>query len=223
MYKCVIFDLDDTLYNERQYVESAMLHVAEYFAQKYAMHTKDVHQELLQILDEKGRGKIFNLFMENHGIEENIAEIVQVYRDTTPVLDLYQDAEETIQKLRQKGILLGIITDGCSKVQHHKIEGLQIEKLFDDVIVTDDYEQAAKPSEIPYRMILNNHPQLTASECIYIGDNPTKDFIGARRVGMATARIIRELGDHMQTQVAREIEADFCIESLTDILDRINR
>ncbi len=221
MLRCVIFDLDDTLYNERHYVESAMLRVAEYFGQKYEMNIEEVYQELMQILDEKGRGKIFNIFMDNHAIEENVADIVQIYRDTKPRLSLYQDAEETITELKKKGILLGIITDGCSKVQHRKIDGLQIRGLFDEVIVTDDYEQAAKPSTLPYCMILDRHPQLKPEECIYIGDNPNKDFMGAREVGMATARIIRAVGDHMKTRVSEEKEADFRLKSLTELLGMI--
>ncbi len=222
MYKYVIFDLDDTLYNERQYVECAMLHVSEYFGEKYGLDVSIVYRELMTILDEKGRGKVFDFFIEKYSITEDVANIVRIYRQTRPHLNLYEDAKETIMTLKRNNVLLGIITDGCSEVQHHKIEGLNIIHFFDDVIVTDDYENAAKPSRLPYSMILNRYPQLNAEECIYVGDNPNKDFMGARAIGMATARIVREKGDYMKIQVSKDKEADYSIKNLTEILEMMN-
>lgn len=221
MIKCVIFDLDDTLYNERTYVECAMLNVAEYFHNKYVLNKDESYTELINILDEKGRGRVFDEFMEMHNIDEEVMNVVGVYRDTRPSLELYDDARDVINELKNRNILLGIITDGCSKVQHNKISGLNIQEMFDDIIMTDDYDNAAKPSIVPYKMILENHNNINAGECIYIGDNPNKDFIGAKKLGMATARIVREAGMHMNTKVSAESEADIIIHSLMEVLNII--
>ena len=218
MIKCVIFDLDDTLYNERTYVECAMLNVSGYFHQKYGLDTDNVYAELMCILDKSGRGKVFDEFMAKHDIDEDVMNIVSVYRDTRPSLELYDDARDIIDELRSRNILLGIITDGCSQVQHNKVSGLNIWEIFDDIVITDDYDNAAKPSTVPYKMILEKHKNINASECIYIGDNPNKDFVGAKELGMATARIIRNVGQHMNTQVSADLEADISIHSLLEIL-----
>lgn len=221
MIKCVIFDLDDTLYNERTYVEGAMLNVAEHFHNKYGLNKDKSYTELIHILDEKGRGRVFDEFMEMHNIDEEVMNVVGVYRDTRPSLELYDDARDVINELKNRNILLGIITDGCSKVQHNKISGLNIQEMFDDIIITDDYDNAAKPSIVPYKMILENHNNISAGECIYIGDNPNKDFIGAKKLGMETARIVRDAGMHMNTKVSAESEADIIIHSLMEVLNII--
>lgn len=218
MIKCVIFDLDDTLYNERTYVECAMFNVSGYFHQKYGLDTDKVYEELMCILDKSGRGKVFDEFMAKHDIDEDVMNIVGVYRDTRPSLDLYDDARDIIDELRSRNILLGIITDGCSQVQHNKVSGLNIWEIFDDIVITDDYDNAAKPSTVPYKLILEKHKNINADECIYIGDNPNKDFVGAKELGMATARIIRNVGQHMNTQVSADLEADISIHSLLEIL-----
>jgi len=57
----------------------------------------------------------------------------------------------------------------------------------------------------------------TPREAMYIGDNPQKDFIGAKGLGMKTIRIIRENGDHMQDKVDAEYEADTSVHDLRDI------
>lgn len=218
MIRCVIFDLDDTLYNERTYVEGAMLEVAEYFSSKYSLNKDKVYAELIHILDEKGRGRVFDEFMMKHGIDEEVMKAVGVYRASRPSLKLYDDAEDIIKELKRRNILMGIITDGCSQVQHNKVSSLSILDKFDDIIITDDYDNAAKPSTVPYKMILENHKDINADECIYIGDNPNKDFVGAKSSGMKTARIIRNVGMHMNTEVSDDLEADIRIYSLLDIL-----
>lgn len=217
MIKGVIFDLDDTLYNERTYVESAMKCVADYFAFYWNMDAGQVYLELMELLDANGRGKVFDLFLARHEIVENVKKIVEVYRNTAPQLMLYEDAAAVIEALRSYHIPMAIITDGCSKVQHNKVAGLNIIDKFDEIIITDDYENAAKPSEKPYKMA-SEKLGLQPSECIYIGDNPEKDFVGARAVGMHTARIVRPVGDHMTATARMGYEAEFIIHSLTEIL-----
>jgi putative hydrolase of the HAD superfamily len=60
--------------------------------------------------------------------------------------------------------------------------------------------------------------RLDFSDCVYIGDNPNKDFITARKLGMGTVRIVRDVGDHMQTRLGKEYEADAVIYSLTELI-----
>lgn len=221
MIKCVIFDLDDTLYNERMYVESAMNNVSEYLSEKFGLDKKEIYDKFISTLDLKGRGKIFDICIAEYGIDESVNKLVQVYRDTKPQLLLYEDAERIIKVLKDKNIKTALITDGCSKVQHSKIAALNLENIIDEIIVTDDYEGAAKPSTVPFKMVLSRMNGINAKHCIYIGDNPRKDFIGAREVGMKTARIIRALGDNMRLKAADGFEADIIIHDLTEITDYI--
>lgn len=219
MINCVIFDLDDTLYNERTYVESAMKNVAEYLSDKFMPDSEEIFTRLIDILNSEGRGHIFDTLLAEYKIDEKVSKLVEVYRDTKPQLNLYEDGEKLIKELKKRKIKTAIITDGCSKVQHNKITALNLDKIIDEIVVTDDYEGAAKPSTVPYEMVLLRMHGIEADKCIYIGDNPTKDFIGAGKIGMQTARIIRNAGDYMKLQAEEGFEADITIHNLMEIVD----
>lgn len=219
MIKCVIFDLDDTLYNERTYVESAMKNVAGYLSDKFALDGAELFRRLIDILDSEGRGHIFDMLLAEYKIDEKVNKLVEVYRSTKPQMNLYEDGEKLIKELKKRKISTAIITDGCSLVQHNKIEALNLDGLIDEIIVTDDYENAAKPSVVPYKMVLSRMNGIKGNQCIYIGDNPRKDFVGAGKAGMRTARIIRPIGDNMRLQAETGFEADITIYSLMEITD----
>lgn len=65
-------------------------------------------------------------------------------------------------------------------VQWNKIKGLDIESLVDRIIVTDDMGMEFwKPDKRSYLDMIE-YFNVAKNECIYIGDNPNKDFIGAK-------------------------------------------
>lgn len=216
--KCLIFDLDDTLYYEKTYVLEAFKNVCKYLSSKYKKDYDEVYKRCAEILDEHGRGKIFNILCHEYGVEENIKDLVEIYRSTKPNLELYEESKEILNLAKENNIKLGIITDGCSKVQWNKIKALNLEEIVDKIIVTDDYGKGyGKPHEKSYKEIID-YFNLAPNECVYIGDNPNKDFIGAKMLGMKTIRIIHKNGDHINDEVDMEYEAELIIRKLSDIL-----
>lgn len=217
MIKALIFDLDDTLYYEKEYVLGAFKEVAYYLGNKYKKDEEKLYIRMKEILETLGRGKIFNIICEENNFKEDIKKLVDVYRNSKPKLKLYEDSTDFLIWARKKGYKLGIITDGCSKVQWNKIKGLEIENLVDKIIVTDDYgEEFWKPHEKSYLEMMKWF-NIERNECIYVGDNPNKDFIGARRLGIKTIRIIREQGDHIITFLDKVYEADFKVKNLLEL------
>ncbi len=86
------------------------------------------------------------------------------------------------------------------------------------IIVTDDYGVGyGKPHEKSYKEMLE-YFNVEPSECIYIGDNPNKDFVRAKELGMKTIRIIHEFGDHINDEVSIDFEAELVFKKLIDIL-----
>lgn len=230
MIDTVIFDLDDTLYKELDFVYGAFKEVCNYLSKE---HNKDVHQlykDTIEILKDYGRGKIFNMLCEKYEIKEDISFLVKIYREAKPSLKLYEDAEYLLNKLKcknsqffiKKGQVpynLGIITDGKASVQWNKIKALNLEDRVDKIVVTDDYGlEFWKPNEFAYIEMIK-YFNCKPEECIYVGDNPNKDFIGARKIGMCTVRIIREVGDHMKTFLDKKYEGDFNIKDLKEVLN----
>lgn len=237
MKKLILFDLDDTLYKELDFVYGGFKEVCNYIANKYNEDEKQLYKDTIDVLNKEGRGKIFNVICEKYNIQENISELVRRYREAQPKLTLYEDAEFILKYLKdnsgkdclhslsdkaEASYKIGIITDGKALVQWNKIRLLGLENMVDKIIVTDDYGlDFWKPNEFAYLEMLK-YFDCKEEECVYIGDNPNKDFIGARKVGIKTIRVIRRIGDHMNTFLDKKYEADFIVKNLCEILQYIH-
>lgn len=223
MIKAIIFDLDDTLYNEREFVFGAFKEVSDYLGDKYKLNKKTVYEDIIEIFNEYGRGKIFDSICEKYSIDENVNELVTIYRESKPSINLYSDAEEILTWLKGNNYKIGLITDGMSKVQWNKINTLKLKRRVDNIVVSDDLgKDYWKPHEKPYRECIK-YLDVKENECIYVGDNPNKDFIGARKLNMGSIRIIREAGDHMKVFLGEAYEADYKINTLKDITKIISK
>lgn len=172
--KGVIFDLDDTLYSEKEYVKSGYKAVSDYLGSDY--------DDRLWSLFVNGKPAIDELLKEL-GRESEKEEVLKVYRDHKPNIHLYPDVSEMIENLKAKGIKVGIITDGRPEGQRNKIAALDLK--VDDVIITDDLGgiQFRKPCDIAFRIMLIWW-SLNPEDVVYVGDNPFKDFQAPQQLGM---------------------------------------
>ncbi|WP_018931025.1 HAD family hydrolase [Gracilibacillus lacisalsi] len=218
--KNLIFDLDDTLYSEHDYVRSGFWSVAETIKSTYPyIESVQLFNDLVRVWKTYGRGRVFNVVCENYRLDIEINTLIETYRNHKPTIQLYADAKEILHLLKKRNYKAGIITDGNSNMQWNKIRALGLDHLVDVITVSDDLggENFWKPSTTPYKRTIQAL-NTSADKCIYVGDNPRKDFISARKLGMKTIRIIRPNGDHMKVKLAREYEADKTIFSLKELL-----
>lgn len=206
--KAIVFDLDDTLYDEKQFVYGAFREVAEYISYKYKLNGIDLYNQMINILHNMGRGKIFDIIIKDYNLKEDVISLVEIYRMANPKLRLYDDALFFLKKY-SKVILLGLITDGLHYVQRNKVQLLGIERYFNSILITDEYgKHFWKPSKECYLKMARDL-NVDTMDMIYIGDNPHKDFYNARKLGIKTIRLRREKGDYRDIVLDREHEADF--------------
>ncbi len=221
MIKTIVFDLDDTLFPEHQYVISGFREVSGWLEEKYSI--KDFFKVAYKIFEGGIRGTIFNIALERLGISPDdhlISELVQIYREHKPELRLHKDADWAIQFYRSIK-KLGIITDGPLVTQQNKVAALEIEEYFNAIIYTDAFGRDFwKPSILPYQRIMNIL-DCEGDECAYIGDNPSKDFIAAKKLKWLTVNICREDGEYTHVESQEGYSADFIIDSLYNIKDII--
>ena len=172
--KGVIFDLDDTLYNEKDYVRSGFIAVSDYLQGNYVDRLWSFFVEGKPAIDE---------LLKELGREKERDEAINVYRCHKPVLRPLDGVIELIDKLKQKKIKVGIITDGRPNGQRNKIEALGLD--IDDIIITDELggPQFRKPCDIAFR-IMSTRWRMNPSDIVYVGDNATKDFQAPRQLGM---------------------------------------
>ena len=188
--KGVIFDLDDTLYSEKEYVRSGFKAVSDFLGGGY--------EERLWRFFEAGEPAIDRL-LEELNRQNDKAEALSVYRSHKPDIHLYDGVLDLLKQLRSEGKKLGLITDGRPDGQRNKIEALRLELLFDDMIITDELggPQFRKPCDIAFR-IMQTRWKLSASQMVYIGDNPAKDFQAPQQLGMKWVLLRNQGGIYAQ-------------------------
>lgn len=211
----LVFDLDDTLYDELTYVNSGFQQVAKYISTVYDFNEIEVFTQMWTILEKQGRGKVFDNLLQSLGIYRKnlVRKCLSIYRMHTPSIKLDQEAEACLQRFKRYSKY--IVTDGNKFVQHNKLVALGLYDRMKHCYITHRYGTInAKPS--PYCFIKIAHrEQVHPSQVIYIADNPNKDFVGIKPLGYKTIRV--KQGQHKGIAKPIEYEADVSISSLAEL------
>jgi putative hydrolase of the HAD superfamily len=210
----VVFDLDDCLYLERDFVLSGF----EALERSFEL---DGFRETAWALFERGvRGDIFDRALLALGWPADSAlvqNMVRGYRSHAPRIALAPDARECLRVLACRHDL-ALITDGASRAQWGKIGALELERWFSPIVVTSDLDPPApKPAPTAYELVMGDRD---GSSCIYVGDNPRKDFISPRALGWRTVRIRRPGGLWYDEPDSPEAPAEVCLPDL-GVLDAV--
>lgn len=215
----LVFDLDDTLFPEREFVWSGFRAVGDWMFKQQGL--SGFFETAWQLFTQGKRGLIFNQALEHLGIKpepELIQTLVQVYRDHKPTIALHKDAEWALNYFQSQK-QLGLITNGFLETQQNKVRALGIEPRFDRIVYCDSYGfENWKPSSIPYQKMME-FVKYDAKEFMYVGDHPYKDFIAAKKLGWTTVRICRDDGEYARMTAESSYEADFRITSLYELKD----
>lgn len=147
MIRAVIFDLDDTLYLECDYMRSGYRYIAGILAKQYSIDFTLAYKRMCAFSDQ---GKpVFDSVLASFGVPfdvETISSLIKAYRDHTPTIRFCPDTLPAIASLRQTKLRLGILTGGHVQTQHKKLRALGAQVLFDRILITGEYTGAQKPS-----------------------------------------------------------------------------
>lgn len=189
----LIFDLDDTLYPEMEYIRSAFRAVAEEFAPRLGLTTEAVESELNGLFAADPASSVFDRWLASRSLSaELVTSMVEVFRANEPELHLFCDSKWTLDAL--SGHRLALLTDGRPSSQRYKLQALGIESAFEQILVTDEIDiSCRKPSPVGFQVLLERL-EVEPGLAVYVGDNPLKDFRGARQVGIGTIRVRRPCG-----------------------------
>lgn len=218
MIEMVMFDLDDTLYPEIDFVKSGFDAVSPILSAWLGI-TREKAMELLWYEFQKDRCNIFNRILERYDLLDinKVLFLVAVFRHHMPVISLFPDASATIIWLRKKGIKIAVLTDGYYFTQYQKVRALRLSYLIDGIVFTDILGRKHwKPDPRGFEMMLARM-ECPGHRTLYVGDNPLKDFYGARKAGLKTAQIKRADGLYSVVQAPSGYDADCVISSLYQI------
>ena len=180
----VVFDLDDTLYKEQDFLKSAYQEVAHNLERTYALPC-GVYEQMIGWWQ---RGKnVFEQVIRNYSLPLSVGDLLQMYRHHEPQIILDADTYGLLTSLVTVCVL-GMITDGRSLTQRHKIQALGLESFFcpSDILISEETGWQ-KPAEQPFRQFMDRYPEHIY---YYIGDNPAKDFIAPNSLGWTTVCLL---------------------------------
>ncbi len=208
-----VFDLDDTLYPEITFVQSGFKAVAKGISTLISIDEKTIYNQLIEELNQNGRGKVFNKVLTKHDIlsKKEIKRCLHTYRLHTPEISLYPYSDQVLGALSDHPLYL--VTDGNKLVQNNKVKALGIENQFKKVFITHRYGvKHAKPSTYCFHKILELE-KAQANELVYFGDNPKKDFINLKKEGFRTIRV--KTGSYKDDFYGQSHEAEVSIPNLS--------
>jgi putative hydrolase of the HAD superfamily len=186
------FDLDDTLFPERMYVVSGFAAVASQIANVCAIKPDDILRELLAVEAAGSQGRVFNTWLHRRDqLSRHLTagRLVDIYRSHRPNISLFPGILHMLESLRKAAYRLAIVSDGPVQSQRAKVEALGLEHLVDRIVLTDEWgSDFWKPHHRAFELLETDWSS-SASELVYIGDNPRKDFAGPKARGWLTIRL----------------------------------
>ncbi|TKK65018.1 HAD family hydrolase [Ilyomonas limi] len=212
-----VFDLDDTLFYEIDYLKSAYRHIAK----ALAAHTGiDLYDEMLARFYKSEN--VFEWLLNNLHFPAEISKgwLLQQYRGHLPDITLQAAVKAFLGELKQHQIPIGLITDGRSITQRNKLKALGIEQDFTDIIISEEFG-SQKPDERNYLFFEKKY---SGKNFYFFGDNTGKDFIVPAKLGWASF-CIKNNGTHIHLQELSRLH-DQChvISSFAEIhLNYINQ
>jgi len=191
----LIFDLDGTLCRYKTEIEEGLLEtfgIAE--PDELPLTPADYQEGFGVAFDRAVEGKVdrpemefrtrifFDLLKDKGYSEGKITDLgLKFARIRENSLTLYDDVSKLFEKLSDK-FKLGLLTNGPSNLQRRKIDALEIESWFDEIIVSGEYDLAKPDPRIFY--IAMDKLDCGPEETVYIGNSLKYDVIGANNAGI---------------------------------------
>jgi FMN phosphatase YigB (HAD superfamily) len=222
LIRCVIFDLDDTLYDclgqrvrvTHRYAAQAMVDAglnasaeAVYRARMRAFRT----DPMLRHIDAE---------VTRHFGAENPEAVSRIAREAyfnCPVgkLSLFPGSLPLLRYLAKRGVRNFIVSFGEPKTQHAKVKalGLNREPSVEKIYFADRNNVLTK--EAAFRKI-QTRTRLTPAEILIVGDRPAREIRAGKELGMHTVRL-RHGEFKSQMPVGPEEEPDYVIKNISEV------
>ncbi len=208
--KCVLFDLDGTLYQSPEYNKQLDTEIAR-FVSEFLNITIDVAQVLLR--DGKRKFGTLTRTLENLNIDrEFFFEEMAARIDTHIYLSRDPSVENVLQQLRVRGFKIGLVSNSGRALVRKVLAAIGLSPERFDVVVTSS-DAAPKPSKEPFLVALKQVGS-DFENSIYVGDRDEQELRPAKELGIKTVLI--------KTTAQKPKWADKVVESLSELPDLID-
>ncbi|WP_341214543.1 HAD family hydrolase [uncultured Wocania sp.] len=214
----VVFDLDDTLYKEIDFLKSAYNEISLKISKVVYVESSAIYNQMLACFYNKEN--VFESIIKKYNLSISINELLDIYRNHKPEIKLSKDRVEVLNELKCRGIVLGLLTDGRSKQQRSKIEALKLNTWISEILISEEFG-SEKPNANNYKYFENLFGK---AKYYYVGDNVKKDFITPNKLNWTTI-CLKDSGQNIHKQndslLGKEYLAIYTVSNFKRILDLI--
>jgi putative hydrolase of the HAD superfamily len=212
----IVLDIDDTLYLERDYVRSGFTALDRWA--RHELGIDDFGDRAWAAFEAGTRHTIFDDVLVGCGRRADdavVTELVARYRTHRPEIELQPDAREALERWADDGVELAAITDGPLASQEAKTRALNLEQWIAPVIFTARLGPGrGKPHPAAFELAQESLG-VDGKRCVYIADNPAKDFGGPKSLGWRTVRVRRPLSLHADAESGSDVDHE--VSDLTQV------
>jgi putative hydrolase of the HAD superfamily len=211
---CVVFDLDDTLFLERDYARSGFAAVDRWMHERLGI--AGFGARAWGAFETGTRGTIFDEALRAAGLDPEpglVSTLVDVYRHHQPDIAMLPDAAAALRALADRDVVLAVVTDGPLASQHAKARAMSAHEWAAVVVFTEELG-LAKPDPASFARV-EQLVERAGHECAYVADNPIKDFRGPRQRGWTTVRVRRPGSLHFGVPNGPDVDLE--VADLTEL------
>ncbi len=209
----IIFDLDDTLYKEIDFLKSAFRQIAD------VIGITGVYDFMLKCY--RDGENAFKMVIERYNLSYTVDQLLDIYRNHKPDITLDLSIVATLDELKSRGWTMGLMTDGRSVTQRNKIDALGLSEWIEPncILISEEFGYG-KPDEHCYQYFIERYPN--AKFC-YVGDNLNKDFVTANKLGWQTICLLDDGRNVFSQQIVlpKEYLPQQTIKELPELLQLI--
>jgi putative hydrolase of the HAD superfamily len=185
--RAVLFDLDETLLDRTASVSAFVADQHARFASRLGGASLDAFRDRFLALDARGsmhKSMVYPaLLAEFGGDPDAAAELLDDYlANSSRHAVAMAGMDNLLSALRSRGLKLGIVSNGETALQWSNIDALGLRERMDVVLISET-EGLRKPDAALFRRAAERL-EMAASDCLFVGDNPVVDVLGARGAGM---------------------------------------
>jgi putative hydrolase of the HAD superfamily len=207
----IVFDLDDTLYSEEDFVLSAYRHISAELSRETGL------EHFTEMCEFRRNGlNPLDAILERYRVSIDIKTLVDLYRFHLPTIELRDGAKWLLDQIKRKEIPLGLVTDGRSRTQRNKLTGLGIDGYFDSIVISEEFG-LEKPSVANFLEFSKRFSCLTYW---YVGDNWAKDFFGPNQLGWNSVCLVDD-GRNIHKKpasISEEFHPKYSISKLNELI-----
>ena len=226
--KAVLFDVDDTLYDQVSLFEKAYNTL---FGDRFKLSVEELFKASRRRSDEvfeparSGKITMNEMYIyriqkafEDLGYEissEEALEFQRLYAENQKRITISEMMADLLELCNQHHVPMGVITNGPSGHQWNKVRMLGLSRWIPEeyTVVSDDCG-CAKPDEGIFRFA-QQKLNMSSEDLWFVGDSYSNDVIGAKKAGWHVVW----LNKRNQDISSEKIQPDYCVKNEAELCE----